>query len=567
MDRISSEKYFLYIAAGISALISILDLFGILENIPWLNNRLSTITLLLVSGLVLYLVNSLSTLEEKIDKSDIQIENLGSYVQQDTLEKLSALREYIDPNLQAVFNEHISDLLTNIERALKGQEIRLFDINLFRYFFKRTFQAYPNSTFFATSFPYERFFWKNRSVEDATDEFLSAGGRIERIFYVKNQNELNISEVKEILETQCILGVQVYIALIDEIPPDLQRLFLVESQGRIAWEAFIKADGAIREVVATSDPRVTSDYLQKFHQLIALASVMRYTFKTVLPFTPMELHAMTNTPSSSQDIFRKFEHTGWQKAADSYHSYWENLTSQSIEPLLDAVNATSGIFLLDVASGPGYVAGMAAKRGARVIGVDFADIMVTKARQIYPSIEFREGSAEDLPFPDDTFDAVTISFGLLHFALPDKALSEANRVLKSGGRIAFTVWAQPEHAKGFEIVLNAIKKHGTLDVPLPPGPPFFRFSDYEECKRALQIAGFQNATSSQILQTWHLPSPQALFLAFYEGTARTGPMLRAQSGENLIKIRRAITRNARMYEKNGVLEIPMPAVLASAVKP
>ena len=66
---------------------------------------------------------------------------------------------------------------------------------------------------------------------------------------------------------------------------------------------------------------------------------------------------------------------------------------------------------------------------------------------------------------------------------------------------------------------------------------------------------------------WRLPSPNDLFVAFYEGTARTGGLLRAQSREALEGIRTAVIRAAAAYEKDGNVEIPMPAVLASTQKP
>ncbi len=276
---------------------------------------------------------------------------------------------------------------------------------------------------------------------------------------------------------------------------------------------------------------------------------------------------MATSKSIDRGAFRAFEHAGWENVAIQYHDAFASLTTQSIGPLLDAVSAGSGVRLLDVASGPGYVVAAAAERGARAGGVDFSAAMVAQASRRYPTVEFREGDAEALPFPDGSFDSVVMNFGLLHLGRPEQALLEAYRVLRSGGRIGFTVWAKPEEAVGFGIVLRAIETYGDLNVPLPPGPPFFRFSDPQECHQVLLQAGFVTPNVASVPQLWRLSSPDALFEIMQEATVRTAGLLRAQSREALNAIRAAIRQAVMAYQKSGMIELPMPAVLASAVKP
>ena len=64
---------------------------------------------------------------------------------------------------------------------------------------------------------------------------------------------------------------------------------------------------------------------------------------------------------------------------------------------------------------------------------------------------------------------------------------------------------------------------------------------------------------TEVQQIWQLSSPDDLFIAFYEGTARTGGLLRAQPRETLDNIRTAVIKAASTYEKDGIVEFPMPA--------
>jgi SAM-dependent methyltransferase len=190
--------------------------------------------------------------------------------------------------------------------------------------------------------------------------------------------------------------------------------------------------------------------------------------------------------------------------------------------------------------------------------------MVGRARRRVPAARFRVADAQDLPFEDGVFDAVVMNFGLLHLAWPERAVAEAARVLRPGGRFSFTVWAPPEETAGFGIVLRAVADHGKPDVPLPDGPPFFRFSDPAECRRLLLGAGLGEPAITRAPQTWRLDRPDELFEIMTAGTVRTAALLRAQEPGALAAIRAATVAGAEAYRQNGGIELPMPAVVAAA---
>ena len=102
---------------------------------------------------------------------------------------------------------------------------------------------------------------------------------------------------------------------------------------------------------------------------------------------------------------------------------------------IDLAAVGPGARVLDVATGTGDLAIEAAARGAEVIGSDFSEGMLERARLKAPAIRFEQADALALPYPDDTFDAATVGFGARNFADLGRGLAEMARVVRPGGRV------------------------------------------------------------------------------------------------------------------------------------
>lgn len=265
--------------------------------------------------------------------------------------------------------------------------------------------------------------------------------------------------------------------------------------------------------------------------------------------------------------FKEQELAGWDAKALAYDDYAGKITTQIVGPLLDAAGVKAGIALLDIACGPGYLAGAAVERGATAVGIDFAPSMVSEARKNFPRAEFRHGDAEALEFESRSFDAVVCGFGLGHLPDPDKALLEAFRVLRPGGRYAFSWWCTPDKHEFFALVMGAVKAHGTLDVPLPPAPSMFRFSDPIECQRALSSAGFSDVAVQEHALRFELQSPQQALDLISKSSVRMAMVLELQTKEALACIHQAILVGVQAHKHKEGFRIGWPALVVSGRKP
>ena len=162
-------------------------------------------------------------------------------------------------------------------------------------------------------------------------------------------------------------------------------------------------------------------------------------------------------------------------AANAYQALFvPALFGQWAPKVADAAQVQPGQRVLDVACGTGILTREIAPRigsAGRVVGVDPSPGMVAVAKRLAPTIEWREGVAESLPFPDQSFDAVVSQFGLMFFTDRRQALREMLRVLTPGGRLAVAVWDSldniPAYASEVALLERTVGRRGADALRAP----------------------------------------------------------------------------------------------------
>ena len=268
------------------------------------------------------------------------------------------------------------------------------------------------------------------------------------------------------------------------------------------------------------------------------------------------------TPHTEQelDAFGDWEREAWEVRAAPYAASLGDLTRGSIPDLLDAAGVGAATRVLDVGTGPGFVALAAAQRGAVVVAADQSRAMVEIARAA--GVDAVVAPVEDLPYEDASFDAVVAGYLLNHLPRPEAAAASLARVLRPGGRIALTVWDVPDENPALGLFGPVAASLG-LVAAAPPGPDAQRFSSEDEM-HGLLAPGFEDVAVSRVQWTVSV-DPGAWFDAVAAATPRTGAVLAVATDEQRAQMREryAEVARSRFGAAGGRVELPAGAVLAA----
>lgn len=190
----------------------------------------------------------------------------------------------------------------------------------------------------------------------------------------------------------------------------------------------------------------------------------------------------------------------WGAAARDWAMIQEGQFRPGYEAVLAHCGVGGGTAYLDAGCGAGMAASLAAARGATVSGFDAAEALLEIARERVPAGDFRTADLEAVPFADAAFDVVT-GFNAFQFAGdPVRALSEARRVVRPGGRVVVMTWGDPEGMEAAAIV-------GALRPLLPAPPPGaagpLALSDKDKLRGFAEAAGLKAEDLVDVDSGWH----------------------------------------------------------------
>src|SRR6267142_1684770 len=249
-----------------------------------------------------------------------------------------------------------------------------------------------------------------------------------------------------------------------------------------------------------------------------------------------------STPSVSPDPakiqkFREVLHQEWTgdrtvAAWRKWHARIATFTRGATEAILEGAHLRPGMRVLDLASGVGDPALSVAEEiapGGRVTATDLGPGMMSLAEELarkkgLTNIEFREASAEALPFPSESYDVLTCRFGIMFFPDLPKALRECLRVLKPGGR--------------------------------------------DRLRRALQAAGFNNVHEEDRIIAGRWPSSvEEYWEQFSEVAAPFRPLIEQLTPEKMAVAKSEILAALKRFWDGKELNMPLEIVIGTGTRP
>lgn len=230
--------------------------------------------------------------------------------------------------------------------------------------------------------------------------------------------------------------------------------------------------------------------------------------------------------------------------------------------LCDALSVGADRRVLDVACGTGCLAREAARRGASVTGLDCNAGMLAVARQLDDAVDWREGTAEALPFEDTSFDAAACQFGLMFFDDRVKALRQMWRVTKPGGRMAVAVWDSLDRTPGYAAMVGLLQRLFGEKIAAGLRAPFV-LGEPADLRDLFETAGIPAPRIETIVGSARFPSIEDWVCTDVKGWTLADAIDEAQYAELQAAAQEDLQR---FRQPDGTVAFDSPAHFAIATK-
>ena len=212
--------------------------------------------------------------------------------------------------------------------------------------------------------------------------------------------------------------------------------------------------------------------------------------------------------NQQQEEIREQQKQSWNKFSAGWKK-WDDMTMDFLKPMgqeiINTIKPAGKQVILDIAAGTGEPGLTIATMldGGKVVITDLAEDMLAITRENaatrgISNIETKACDVCDLPFDDNSFDAISCRFGFMFFPDMQLAANEMQRVLKPGGKIATSVWNIPEKNFWVTATMGTINRNMELPPPPPGAPGMFRCCKPGLMKEIFEKAGFKNITEKEV---------------------------------------------------------------------